>query len=356
MRLRRSECSFGKSDDGEGKKEKHHHGHHRRHSSGSRHSSTLQDILSHWVQSLSKVSETSDKTTSTTPTGNATNANATSQTDVHVHLKNADKYAKASVDLLSNLAQNFTTMMDPFAAAFAFDADTLRNNQPQAQQPNAASVPTAAAAAATTTANAAAANTETPPAAAKTQSAKDTSTTTEPMIEVGTSATVSVADATTTTTTAVSGTETSPNSLASSIASTKTTGSDGNNQPKVGDWTMLDVNDLADDVEVGATSNNVNTTEHSASPPTPAATPKPSSNGGAIPKSTQPDYEELSRALRSHIEEFQQIFKNNDKTKDDGLMQSKKTQTPPATPEAQAPSQPRHPGMNSMKSSVDIDF
>lgn len=337
LRLRRSDCFMGRSEESEGKK--HHHGHHRRHSAGPRQCGpgTFQDILSQCVQSLAKVTEpvvvtnTSDATTSTSPPDNAANANnatnATSQTEAQMHCKNAEKYAKVGIDLFSNLAQNLTTIMDPFAAAFAFDAANLNKENPMF-----AGAAAAAAHPATETPPAEKPQTEQqPPLQAKEPSV-------EKLIEVPSTSSVttdSIAPIVLTpVVVAQPAPESSPMSLASSassVSSTKSIASDVNQQQKVGDWTMLDVNDLAE--EMAAATQTA----------TPAPTPTVISTG-AIPKKAQPDYEELSRALRSHIEEFQQIF--NGKGKDDA-MQSKKTQTPPATPEVSVAPQPRHPGKSS---------
>lgn len=326
LRLRRGDCSTSKPEDSDNKKH-HHHGYNRRQSSGHRHSSAYQDIISQCLQSLAKVAEpvsasTSDATTSTSQPGNA--ADATNQTDAQMHCKNAEKYAKASMHVFSNLAQNFTNMMDPFAAAFAFEADKLQTDTPLIPEPAFSGVATVAATEKPST--------ETPPAA-KPQSEQPPPE--KPSVEKSVekpSTSAVVVDA------AVASAPEAQSIPTASITSVRSNASEASNQQKVGDWTMLDVNDLAEEIHAAPSAAAHESTQ------------KPSSsNEGAIPKSAAakarqlPDYEELSRALRSHIEEFQQIFKAPDNGKEES-MQSKKTQTPPATPEAQVAPEQRHPG------------
>lgn len=271
-----------------------------------------------------------------------------------MHCKNAEKYAKASIDILSNLAQNFTTMLDPFEAPYTFARpDVLLQYQNKARDgtsaqnpPKTQSTPTVSS---TTVPAPQTAQTEKPPAEIKQENEKPlngqqpTPTPIVETIEILSSSTSSVpiivndagaVFATVASTPSVASAPSAPES----ISSTKSTGSDGQNKEIPRDWTLLDADDLVEEIRASTSAHNT------ASATAANLTFTPNVNGGAIPISVanetkkQPNYEELSRALRSHIEEFQQIFKNTTGKEE---VKSKKTQTPPSTPsEAQAP---RHP-------------
>lgn len=122
LRLRREECSSTRAEDGDSKK--HFRGHHRRHSSGKRQSANINDIISQCIHTFTKepvattATTTSDNTTYTSPQNDA---DTTQPIDAYFHCRNAEKYAKASIDLFSSFAQNFTAMMDPFPASNEFE-------------------------------------------------------------------------------------------------------------------------------------------------------------------------------------------------------------------------------------------
>lgn len=349
LRLRRGECSTSRTEESATESKKHHHGHHRRHSSGHR-QGAWQDLISQYVQSLGKVAEPVVKAATENITPSAPpQSGGQPKADAQVHCKNAEKYAKASIDILSNLAQNFTNMMDPFAASFAFDGPDLcaqygneANAKTSAQSPPSAqaapTVPSVSVAAPSTAANDK--PTEKPPAEKKQDTEKplneqqqkpqSTELPLDQRIEISVDDTAALFPI-------VAATPASaPATAPESMSSNKSTGSDGPHKEIPRDWTLLDADDMFDTVQAVASADVATNT---------ASAQNSNSNGGAIPKAVsseatetkkQPDYEELSRALRSHIEEFQQIFKTTGKEEGN----SKKTQTPPSTPDAQAT---RHP-------------
>lgn len=360
LRLRR-EYSSAKADDSPTESKKHHH-HHRRHSSGGRNAFTLYDVMSQVNQAFGKVPE-APATAETTPTAPP---KTSGQSETSLHCKNAEKYAKASIDLLSTLAQNFTNMMDPFAAAFEAPAQRPESTSAAAS----ASVPAPASA---------------PPAPAPRPVATTEVTLEDVAMKLATEAAKDAAQEqakqpqeprTIHVTlgpegfTVVTPTQTPPMTTAESEQAAGTSmdvemgSSSSSSEPKEQqkelsrDWTLVDVDDLAEEIRAAASIASAELDAQTILKPVAEtvsdASVKAPAHGGAIPKSVSfekkdkptPDYEELSRALRSHIEEFQQIFK----PKED--LQSKKTQTPPESVAVVSPtpsvSQPAvvvpHPG------------
>lgn len=351
--LRRGECSSTRPEEVDGKK--HHRSHHRRHSSGKRQSGNLHDLVSHCVQSFAKVAEpvvtvtttntTRDKTTSTSP---QTGADTTQPIDVHLHCRNAEKYAKASIDLLSNLAQNFTTMMDPFAASFTFDVSN----------------PCSAAPTTTTT------TTATSTTTSSGTSTSDINTTALDKVRTNNSQTNENEKPPA----EKSQVETSQAETSENIRKEPQSSSDINNElfieminkeiensvisipSDVGsssdesDESFLHVPSIDNDGNIRGIEKSASASDPSINGPSISSkasisagpsTPPTDQQGNSAKKAkvSKPDYQELSRALRSHIEDFQQMFQPQ--------TSATKTPTPPPTPipVAVAPPQPQstHP-------------
>ena len=278
------------------------------------------------------------------PTYNASEANNNFNPDyahwsasAEDHVKNAEKFAKNGIDIISNLAQNFATMMDPFAASFAFDGMT-------GQTSNAAtSTNTSTATSGTNTSSAATSTAATNTANTTTTSVSTSTIQPETVTEMEVEMTPVEKPVTTPLESVVTISDCDDEARPAS-ASVRARARAAAQRPVIRsmditipmpwitpapkepetekegrssisrDWTLVDADGLVEDQPEAASVGSAKS-DH-GSPST-----------GAIPKTPQstlssvPDFSELSRALHAHIVDVQEANKID--------QSNKKTQTPP---------------------------